>query len=67
MEAQYRRYYFYGQLHKLKELDLGFNRLTNLPPEVFQLHDLQVFDLRDNELTSLSPEIEQSPGLRITR
>jgi internalin A len=41
----------------LQRLDLHFNKLTSLPPEIGRLTSLQRLDLGGNELTSLPPEI----------
>jgi hypothetical protein len=49
-----------GQLRKLKELDLSFNReLLSLPPEVGQLQALESLNLKNTGLTTLPEELGQ--------
>lgn len=48
---------------KATELDLSFNQLSSLPPEIGLLSNLTTLYLGDNQLSSLPPEIGQLSNL----
>jgi len=48
-------------------LDLSYNRLTALPPEIANLTNLTELDLSDNQLTALPPEITKLTNLTMLR
>ncbi|XCN75224.1 MAG: COR domain-containing protein [Candidatus Electrothrix aestuarii] len=47
------------------ELDLSYQSLTELPPELFELNNLTELDLNDNQLSSLPPELGQLSNLTL--
>jgi Leucine-rich repeat (LRR) protein len=47
----------FGKGYNVKQLNLGYNRLTTLPPQIENFPFLEVLNVRDNELTSLPKEI----------
>ncbi|MEH2062249.1 MAG: COR domain-containing protein [Nostoc sp.] len=49
---------------KATELNLSFNQLSSLPPEISQLSNLTTLFLHNNQLNSLPPEISQLSNLR---
>ena len=49
--------YYLKQLNCLLSLDLSFNKLSSLPPEILSLTNLQSLDLSANQLSSFPPEI----------
>jgi Leucine-rich repeat (LRR) protein len=46
-----------GRGFNVKQLNLGYNRLTSIPPQIENFPFLEVLNVRDNELTSLPKEI----------
>ena len=50
-------------LSALRYLNLSYNQLTALPPELGQLQNLTFLDLDHNQLTSLPPELGQLTNL----
>jgi len=46
-------------------LNLGKQRLTAIPPEIFQFKNLQELDLSKNKITVIPPEISNLPLLQI--
>ena len=52
-----------SQLERLTDLDLSFNKLTNLPSEISKLTNLANLDLSNNKLTSIPSEISKLTNL----
>ena len=52
-----------GGIDSIQILDLDYNNLTTLPPEIARFRLLQFLDLSDNNLTMLPPEIGNLPYL----
>ena len=53
-----------GQLHALKELRIGYNEITSLPPEIGKCTTLEILQLNDNHLCSIPPEIGNLRALK---
>jgi hypothetical protein len=49
----------------LERLHLNFNRLTHLPPEIFQLEYLEILELHSNFLTTIPSEIGRLKRLKV--
>ena len=48
----------------IKVLDLSYNKIISIPPEIGQLVNLQVLNLSNNNLTSIPPELGQLVNLQ---
>jgi ADP-ribosylglycohydrolase/Leucine-rich repeat (LRR) protein len=52
-------------LKQLKNLNLSWNNLINLPDELFMIQSLEVLDISRNKLTSLSLDINKLKNLQV--
>ena len=65
--ASYGQNYTLEQLTNLEWLNLDYNQITVIPPEIGQLTNLEMLYLRQNQITEIPPEIGQltKRGIRV--
>lgn len=53
-----------AQLPRLKELDISYNQLRQIPPSILQLRELEVLNLEGNRLSNLPDGLAQLTHLQ---